>query len=37
VKAAGVEVVKVEIGREGKIVVVSGKADAPHQASEIVL
>jgi hypothetical protein len=35
--AAGVEVQKVEIDREGKIVVVSGKPDEPHKTTEIVL
>jgi hypothetical protein len=35
--AAGVEVLKVEIDREGKIVVVSGKPDESGEAREIVL
>jgi hypothetical protein len=35
--AAGVEVQKVEIDREGKIVVVSGKPDTPREGREIVL
>jgi hypothetical protein len=37
VKAAGLEVSKVEIDKEGKIVVIIGKADAPCHATEIVL
>lgn len=37
VLAAGVEVQKVEIDREGKIVVVGGKRDAPRQTNEIIL
>ena len=37
VRAAGVEVGRVEIDKEGKIVVIIGKPDEPHNAREIVL
>jgi hypothetical protein len=37
VRAAGVEVGRVEIDKEGKIVVIIGKPDEPHNAGEIVL
>jgi hypothetical protein len=36
-KAAGPEVTKVEIDKDGKIVVIIGKSDAPCDAREIVL
>ena len=36
-KAAGLEISRVEIDRDGKIVVIIGKSDAPHKTSEIVL
>jgi hypothetical protein len=36
-KAAGLPISKVEIDRDGKIVVIIGKSDAPHDTSEIVL
>ncbi|MGC1345087.1 MAG: hypothetical protein WA863_03075 [Methyloceanibacter sp.] len=36
-KAAGLEVSKVEIDKDGKIVVIIGKSDAPRDAREIVL
>jgi hypothetical protein len=36
-KAAGLEISKVEIDREGKIVVIIGKSNAPSDAREIVL
>ena len=36
-KAAGLEVTKVEIDKDGKIVVIIGKPDEPHDAGEIVL
>jgi len=36
-KAAGLEVSKLEIDTNGKIVVIIGKPDAPREASEIVL
>jgi hypothetical protein len=36
-KAAGLEVSKVEIGKDGKIVVIIGKSEAPRDAREIVL
>ena len=37
VRAAGAEVGRVEIDKEGKIVVIIGKPDEPHNAGEIVL
>ena len=37
VRAAGLEVSKVEIDKEGKIVVIIGKSDAPPDVREIVL
>jgi hypothetical protein len=37
VRAAGVEVGRVEIDKEGKIVVMIGRPDEPHNAREIVL
>ena len=36
-RAAGLEVSKVEIDKDGKIVVIIGKSDAPPDAREIVL
>ena len=36
-KAAGLEVSKVEIDKDGKIVVIIGKSDVPRDAREIVL
>jgi len=36
-KAAGLEVSKVEIDNNGKIVVIIGRPDAPHDTKEIVL
>jgi hypothetical protein len=36
-KAAGLEVSKVEIDKDGKIVVIIGKPDDPRDAREIVL
>jgi hypothetical protein len=35
--AAGIEVSRVEIDKDGKIVVIIGKPDAPHDVREIVL
>ncbi len=36
-KAAGIDVQRIEIDKDGKIVVVAGKPDAPGDAKEIVL
>ena len=36
-KAAGLDISKVEIDKDGKIVVIIGKPDAPGDAREIVL
>jgi hypothetical protein len=36
-KAAGLEIAKVEIDKDGKIVVIIGKSDAPRDRREIVL
>jgi hypothetical protein len=36
-KAAGLEIFKVEIDRDGKIVVIFGRSDAPHPDRQIVL
>jgi hypothetical protein len=36
-RAAGLEISKVEIDKDGKIVVIIGKVDALHDAREIVL
>ena len=36
-KAAGVQVAKVEIDKDGKIAITIGKPDAPRDAGEIVL
>jgi len=36
-KAAGLEISKVEIERDGKIIVIIGKSDTPRDAREIML
>jgi len=36
-KAAGLEISKVEIDKDGKIVVIIGKSDAPSDVRELVL